>query len=229
MMTAPEELSGVPPWARAKVAQAINDLRRAGLQTRQAGIVSRLALDPRMRKVWKELTERHRGSGEFVFPAQPLYGYMPIGSPEDIQGDALARVISLTFRVVVHPSYSSVLKPSDVAKARKRLLSEATMLRRLAGTATGSPEDAAALWRVAELQERGATDLPTQARPRVVNKDRGDRMERGVQIAIARMLMQQFGARLDNTAATLTVVALGIRRRSNRVARSALSPAKQPR
>ena len=219
-------LPGLPEWAHSRVAKEAARLYTAKLQPNQRAIVHRLITDKRMRHVWKELSSRSRVTGEFVHCGRPPYGIQhPLSAtPEQVQADAIAQVLVFTFRVVVHPRYFEVLKPSDITKMRKRLVAEASMLRRLANT--GSADDAA-LRRVAEQRERVAADLPTLDHPRVIQNDRGDRTARGVQIRIAELLKEHFGERLDGTAATLTAVALGAGRRSGRVSRSAFSKAKR--
>ncbi len=130
-----------------------------------------------------------------------------MASAEDIQAEAIAQVLVFTFRVVVHPKYFAVVKPHDISKARKKLLSEASILRRIAKTEWIN--DAETLCRVAVHREQAAADLPSSTSPRVIRNDRGDRIARGVQIRISELLMEHFGERLDGTAATLTAVALG--------------------
>jgi hypothetical protein len=221
---------GLPEWAQAWVAEQVAILNGSHLNPEQAEIVRRLTTDARMRYVWKELSCRKR-NGEFVHPATQVLGMPPMlyATPEDIQAAMIAQVLLLTFRVVVHPKYFAVKKPQDIAKARRKLLSEAAKRRRIAATTVYHDIVNGLLQEAASLQEAAASLCPGDDDPFVIQRDRGDRVEKGVQTRISQLLMERFGNRLDRTTATLTAVALGLDHRSERVGRSALSRPKRAR
>src|SRR5947209_16293877 len=70
--------------------------------------------------------------------------------------------------------------------------------------------DEVAVRRVADWVEKtGAGGIPDND-PFFVERERGDPVERGVQIGIAVFLRERFGAELHRTAAVLTAIALGL-------------------
>jgi hypothetical protein len=124
--TSPERLAGLPAWARTKVEAELAAIPRGGLKPKQAAILDAIENDPRMRTVWKELSERSRATGEFSHPMQPSLLFPDIFPPfytaEDKQAVALAQVVQFTFRIVVHPGYFAVRKPKDIAGMSRKLL-----------------------------------------------------------------------------------------------------------
>jgi hypothetical protein len=149
--TSSKRFAGLPEWARPKVEAGFAAIRRGEhLKPKQAAILDAIENDPRMRTVWKELSERSRATGEFNHPMRPSLLFPDVFPPfytaENKQAVALSQVVQFTFRIVVHPGYFAVRKPKDIAKARKKLLSDASILRRLA-TNYCMPPDAEALWR----------------------------------------------------------------------------------
>jgi hypothetical protein len=262
-----DTLQGLPDWARAQVEREVKVIKggddgteesaagtkekRPRLTSAQAAILRRLTTDPRMGKVWKELT-RHQDDGEFKYPARPLQPPMwwqavPEISPEDpdsvaeekreanlqrqqdIQAAGLAQVIPFTFRVVVHPKFFTVRTLNDIEKIRKRLGGDISTLRRLAKTSVlyGDALRQEAAW----LQEAKAS-LPGADDPFVIERNRGDGMAKGIQIRISQLLEERFGiVPGSRTATTLAEVALDLAAGtlSERHARSAFRPSKQMR
>jgi hypothetical protein len=222
---------GLPDWARAQVEWEIRAIGGGRLTLAQAVILARFATDSRMNKVWEVLLAR-RSNGEFVYQARPVN--MPIKWPEDvpaemiepmlhvtpkdIQAAAIAQVIPLTFRVVVHPKYFAVQKSKDVEKVRRELNSGA---RALSKRATESVNADVLLQEAASMRKEAAR-LPTGTEhPFIIRRSRGDSTVKGVQIKIAQLLNKLFGISPGRTAATLAAVALGVDHLSERPARSA--------
>jgi hypothetical protein len=88
-----------------------------------------------------------------------------------------------------------------------------------------SSRDLLALLRVAKWLEHLKSGLRRPDDPLTVDRHRGDPIVRGVQIMIGVKLAEQFGERLDGTAATLTRVALDAET-TPRTSRSALTEPK---
>jgi hypothetical protein len=88
--------------------------------------------------------------------------------------------------------------------------------------------DQAALIRAANWLESTTRALRQPNDPLIVERDRGDPVERGVHISIAEKLKLTFGNRLERTAATLASVALGVKI-GIRPARSALTRKAPPK
>jgi hypothetical protein len=88
--------------------------------------------------------------------------------------------------------------------------------------------DAQALMRVANWMDHLTSSARRPGDPLIVKRHRGDPIARGVQITIGVKLEEQFGERLDGTAATLTSVALGVEA-SARASQSALTKRKSPK
>jgi hypothetical protein len=136
----------------------------------------------------------------------------------------------------------SVSKLDEIEKARAQWADHATRLRALAhdmelafdlgALGLDDPKfpglawhDAQAVRRVAKWIEHLTSALRRPGDPLIVDRHRGDPIVRGVQIVIALKLEEQFGERLDGTAATLTSVVLGAET-TPRTSRSALTERK---
>jgi hypothetical protein len=234
-------LLGLPAWAREQVEQGVKAIGAGRLTPEQVAILTRLASDPRMRH--DEMEAEVRNNAQIWVSA----GIMPEHSDEeveakleeakrkferqrrqDIQAEAIAWVIPLAFRVVVHPKYSAVIKPTDIAKDRRKLVYQARTLRQAAKKPSVRAD---ALLQEAISLEEAAANLLTWAEnhPLVVQRYRGNRVQRGIQIEIARLLSKLFEISPGRTAATLAAVALGVDHLSERPGRSALRPSKQTR
>lgn len=226
-MTASEPVR-LPAWMPIDVAWIVTRLAAQPLPSDQADTLIRLATDPRMRNVWKELTRRDRSSGGYVHPARPP-AHSPVRGPDQAQATALAETLHFAFAAV--RDQVRVTKAEEIGMKRSELLREAAGLRALARELRSSVyfydaqqrADADGLCRVAQWREEQAAAARPPHDPMVVQNHRGDPVVRGVQVMIAAFLLDRFGDRLDGTAATLAAVGLGLNRLSERVSRSAFS------
>jgi hypothetical protein len=69
---------GIPAWVPKPVAEVVREAYVAGDESARK-IISRLACDERMRRVWHELGRRHR-DGTFMHPAASAPAYTPISA-----------------------------------------------------------------------------------------------------------------------------------------------------
>jgi hypothetical protein len=204
---------------------------------RRRPFFERLLEDPRMQPVYHVFLRRNRETGTFLHSARNRSCDQ---STEEEQVAALGEVLKVTINAA--SDCMSVSKIEQVEEAKQRWDDEAKRLRMLAKDMDLAAElgmlgfddplsrsmalhDAEALRRVANWLDalRSGTRRPDD--PLIVDIHRGDPIVRGVQILIGVKLEEQFGERLDGTAATLTSVALGAET-SPRASRSALTERK---
>ena len=207
----------LPDWTPPAVVTQARRIEARNLPDSQWVILHRLATDPRMQNVWRELTRHDRQNGQFLHPAKG----------QEAQADALGRLFFFSFSAA--RDEIGVSKPGDDAPLREALLKRIATLREIADELT-TPELsgprahwAAAFRYFAEWLEGGFLTLRPPNDPLMVKKHRGDPVDRGVQILLGAQLEDTFGKRLDGTAATIAAVALGKTKLSPRVARSAFS------
>ena len=227
MMASASPTFTMPAWTPSEVAAAIQWIGqdRGPWAHEHAAILERLATDTRMRIVWKQLGSRKHNGGRFLHPAQPP-AHAPCRTADEAQAVAMGELLHLTFCAAA--DRVSAAKASQVRKERRKLQAEVSTLRRVAKHSTTSAADRDAMLRVADRREDATVaELRADGDPLVIRNVRGDAVERGVQIIVSAFLIERFGARLDRTAATLTAVALGLRKRSNRAGRSAFSRQKR--
>jgi hypothetical protein len=218
----------LPGWVPNAVVKQVRRIEAQPLSAEQQAILLRLATDTRMRSVWTELTRRKRPSGDFLHPTK-----RPSDRPTLTQDDAQDDALALLFFFVLRAARDQVpaWKAEELTAKKSETIQRARVLRELANELSTDPfyssellavADAAALLRVARwLETLVATARPTSD-PLIIEKDRGNRRMRALQILCAAQLMDTFGNRLDGTAATLASVALD-NRASARATRSALS------
>lgn len=60
-------------------------------------ILSRLASDPKMERVWRELTKSDRASGRFYHPAKSRPDKPPLPTQDEIQAQALSELFNAAF------------------------------------------------------------------------------------------------------------------------------------
>jgi hypothetical protein len=193
----------------------------------ELAILRRLSIDPRMERVWTELTRRDRKTGEFFHPVRRS-GSLVNRTQDQAQHDEMARLFHFAFRAT--RDRMAVTKPSDIAPPLDLYAQRARVLRDIADDldAINSADprvsaDAATLRRVAAWQDQAIAAMRPPTDPMTIKNHRGDPVARGVQILIAAHLEDVFTKRLDGTAATLAAVALGLELTSPRVSRSAFS------
>ena len=216
----------VPAGTPLAVQLAVKKIATAPLSNDQAEVLRRLATEPRMATVWKELARCSRETGDFLHPALREDGTRE--TEQGAQDKALAETLFQAFCAATQRV--SVAKIEELELKKDELRREASFLRTIAERLiTSHPGNAAAVaeaesikrtaarWDDAITQIRGASD------PLTISNDRGDRTVRGVQILIASFLQWQFGDSMDGTAATLTGVGLGIPTPSPKASQSALS------
>ena len=209
---------GQSPW----VAEAVRRIENGTPTAEERVILVRLTTDPRMSRVWGELTRRRRQSGGFLHPAIPP----PRGqqrAPDEAQADALARTLHQAFRQTVDNRAAGKL--DEVAPVKAKYFARSAMLRELADElfATAythvrtAPEEAreaaehgAVLRSVATWCDTQATSLRGADDPLTIINSHGDPRARAFQTDMASFLQAQFGNHLHGTAAILTAVALGL-------------------
>jgi hypothetical protein len=227
-----------PSWTPELVRPILEQMHAHPACSGQRRLVfERVLDDPKMRPVYDEFLRRDRKSGKFFHPARSPYDGQ---SPEEAQLSAIREVLQLT--VSAASDRISVSKLDEIEKARERWMDHATRLRALAhdmelacelgALGLDDPkfpglawQDSQALLRVANWVEHLTSALRRPGDPLIVDRHRGDPIVRGVQIMIGVKLEEQFGGRLDGTAATLTSVALAAEA-SPRASRSALTERK---
>jgi hypothetical protein len=193
-------------------------------------ILRRLVTDRRMQVVWRELTKRDRGNGNFFYQAQSRTD-KPSVSQDDDQDQALSELFHFAYCAARDERSTSTL---DEAMDRKReLTTRAAVLRECAEMrrqdllvdSQAGVADAGAVVRVAEWLEDISKDIRSIGDPLLVQRHRGNPTADGVASEIGIWLSNRFGKRLDRIAATLASVALG-EPASPRAVRSALARTK---
>jgi hypothetical protein len=202
-------------------------------------VFNHVLADPRMEAVYDEFLRRDRKLGTYLHPAREI----PEGQTADeAQLSAIRQALQLA--VSAAGDRISVSKLDEIEKAKEKWKDHAERLRSLAHDmelafqlgALGLDDptfpglalhDAQALRRVANWIEHLTSALRRSGDPLIVDRHRGDPIVRGVQIMIGVKLEEQFGDRLDGTAATLTSVVLGAET-TPRASRSALTGQKPP-
>jgi transposase InsO family protein len=210
------------PLIRDEIARIAADALTPG----EADILIRLATDERMKKVWTLLKSRKRQTrtadrreqaGGFLYPAQQPPDAIDRTADEN-QEAAMAETLLFAFRAAADGV--SVKKEHEVLQKKEELLTKARILYE---SASEIPDEAEGLRRVAAIYETAAAKVRTVDDPLTIKKNRGDAVTRGVQIVIANFFRERFGTNLDPTAATLTTVALDLKKpASERASRSRL-------
>jgi hypothetical protein len=225
----------LPDWTPESLKPILQELHQ---HRRTSGprrtVFERLLNDPRMRVVYDEFLRRDRQTGNFFHPCQNS----PEGrSPEEAQLDAIREVLRLV--VSAAGDQIAVSKFEEIKAAKMRWGDDAKRLRLLAhdlelGAELGmlgiddpashlqALQDAQMARRLANWLDHLTSGMRRPDDPLIVERHRGDPIVRGVQIMISVKLDETFGGRFDETAATLTRVALGAET-SPRVSRSALA------
>jgi hypothetical protein len=237
-MTVP--IISAPSWLPGPIRDLIRELEQTELADGQHTTLERMASDPRMEHVWGLLLSRDRKSGAFAYPAQRRDG-APVRSGDDLQFSAIREIFQFVFTARRDEIKAS--KIEEVFQNKKHLLENVVMLRAIAndldlartrelfGVADSDSKalaerDVAALRNVANWLEHLTSAMRGPDDPLIIQKHRGNPVERGIKILTATKLKELFGERLDGTAATLASVALGIKTTSARASRSALSKPK---
>jgi hypothetical protein len=217
-----EAIGPLPDWTPKSVKAAIRRIEKTDLPASQHIILRRLALDPRMGKVWVELLKKDRPTGQYAYPASKQRAPQ-IRSRNRLQNEALGEILNLTFSAA--RDGISVTKFAEVSQNKKLLLKNISMLRALANdlqlarqngqfglTSAVSKElaanDIASLLKVAEWLDKVVSALRKANDPLMVRRHRADPHVRGLQTMIAELFLAIFGKRLDRTAARLASVAL---------------------
>jgi hypothetical protein len=187
-----------------------------------------------MQNVYDEFLRHDRKTDAFLRPAR---NPAPGRSAEEAQLAAIREVLQLTISAAA--DRISVSKIEEIEAARLRWSTDATRLRFLAhdielaaslgALGIDDPESQAQASQHVEVARRFANwldhltlSMRDSDDPLIVERHRGDPIVRGVQTMITVKFVEQFGDRLDGTAATLTSVVLGAET-SPRVSRSALA------
>jgi hypothetical protein len=225
----------LPDWTPVFLQPLLERMdRHPSCSGHRRAVFERLVTDPKMRMVYDEFVRRDRKTGEFLHRAKNRADEQSV---EDAQMSAIREVLQLT--VSAASDRISVSKLEQIEEAQQRWGNIATRLRELAhdmelaaklemlglddpvSKALGM-QDLQTLRRVAKWVDHLTSAVRRPGDPLIVRRHRGDPIVRGVQIMISIKLEEQFGERLDGTAATLTSVALGAET-TPRVSRSALT------
>jgi hypothetical protein len=230
----------VAPWAPELIRDLVWELEQTDLADGQRATLDRMASDPRMEHVWRLLLSRDRQSGEFAYPALRRDD-RPLLVGDGLQFSAIREIFFFVFTARRDEMKAS--KIEEVFQNKTYLLENVARLRTLAddldlartremfgmvdaNSKALAGQDIEALRHVANWLEHLTSAMRGPDDPLIVQKHRGDPLERGIKILTATKLKELFGERLDGTAATLTSVALGIKTSSARASRSALSKLK---
>jgi hypothetical protein len=236
----PLEIASLPNWTPDSVRNAIQTIEQMNLSWNYRPILRRLAFDERMETIWAELSKRSK-SGQFLHQGRPQ-DRSDLSTEDDLQSAALSEVF-LFVLIVAYEQYP-VVKAGEITKAGDNSLRHSEALRAVASdmalalkegklgltdnyeSKLLAENDLSAILRVAEWHENCTKALRKPGDPLMIEKHRGDPVERGVHISIANKLFFIFGKRLDRTAATLASVVLGVKI-GVRAARSALTKTKK--
>ncbi len=211
----------LPGAVRAQLAYMLT----SPITTDQLEVLKRLARDTRMINVWNELIRTDRKTGAFLYPAQHP-AEESFANPAEAQAAALRETLHFAYKAAI--DRVRVFKPAEIEQKRQELLNNAETFRaRAEELAQIGAEEVPYILAAATRYEAAAGEVRKDDDPLTISNDRGDRVERGVQIAIASFLLERFGNRLDGVASTLTSVALGTNKPSARVSRSAFLEAKR--
>jgi hypothetical protein len=218
----PRELLTLPTWTPGSVIGIIRSIENSDLTLEQRRILGRLALNPRMQRVWGELLKRKKPSRDFAYPARQEQ-YPQLRSQHDLQNAALREIFHFTFCAA--RDKMAVTRLPEILQNKNILLQNGAMLRALAhdlGLSRSNREfgvtdavsselaanDVASLDNVANWLEHVVSALRQPGDPLMVAKHRGNPIVRGVHTLIATKLYEIVGKPLDRTAATLASVAL---------------------
>jgi hypothetical protein len=176
--------------------------------------------DERMKLVYDQFLRRNRQTGAFLHPAKKQASDQ---SADQAQQAAIREVLRLTVSAAGDRMSVSKLEQLEMARQQWGDISlqfrglahdmELASERGLLGLDDHSSQnlvagDIQAMHRVANWVDHLASSMRQPDDPLIVARDRGDPIERGVRILIGITLEEQFGQRLEGTAATLTSVAL---------------------
>jgi hypothetical protein len=200
-------------------------------------VLDRLMTDPRMRTVFDEFLRRDRQTGELLHRPRKRADNQ---SADSAHLEAVREVLERTITAAGDRLSVSRLDQieaaqqrwGDLASRNRELAQDMELAAELGMMGLDEPtsralglQDLQGLRRVANWLDHLTTAVRRRGDPLIVKRHRGDPIARGVQIAISGKIDEQFGERLDGTAATLTSVALGVET-SPRVSRSALAKPK---
>jgi hypothetical protein len=225
----------LPDWTPELVAPILQDMDRRPLPAARRVIFERLVNDQRMLHVYTEWLRRDRKTSNFLHPATNSSN-----SPLEAQLGAIRQVLQLV--VSAASDRMAVSTPKQIEETKRHWLEHAARLRVLAGdlelavehgtlglddpaSREVAPHDISALRRIASWLENLTLALRPAGDPLMIDRDRGDPVAKGVQVMIGVKMEEQFGERLDGTAATLTSIALETEA-TPRVSRSALAKKK---
>jgi hypothetical protein len=226
----------LPKWVPPQIADIFCAIEAFSLTDRARVSTPRLATDDRMRGVWEELLRKNRESGKYFHPACPRPGSTEL-TADARQTFAIRELI--WFAICATRDERAVSRPEEIEQSKRNLKDHSHRLRVLAldlelATELGqlgivddpskelASEHFRALNHIAGWLDNLAGALRRLDDPLMVRRVRGDALVKGVQITLAGICLQHFGARLDGTVATIASVAVGTDAK-RRAARSALS------
>jgi hypothetical protein len=234
-------MNDFPDWTPEFVRPLLTSLGRNRASRAARRIAFELLLnDRRMQPVYNQFLRRDRKSGDFLYPAKLRKRNQSL---EMAQLAALREVLCVVINAA--GDRISVSKLEQLHRANQRWGTLATQLRELAHDMHSALEfgllgfddrkskalgarDGIALLHVANWLDHQISALRRPGDPLIVKRLRGDPVARGVQIMISIKMKEQFGDRLDGTAATLTSIALATAA-TPRISRSALAKRKAPK
>jgi hypothetical protein len=185
----------VPSWVPEPVAQVAREAYAAGDESART-VIARLACDPRMRGVWRELLRRRR-DGTFMHPAVSFFTQYH-----------LRTFTRLILQDALRPGRT--LSRRQAERERNRLLD---MAERLRNEVITEPEDVLRLTAAAETYEQLAKNIEQTGGPvpEVLDLDRahGDPTERWLAFAISWECRIMFASPLYGVTAIIMSVVLG--------------------
>jgi len=203
----------IPSWVPKGVADAVRALHGQSSE-RGLSVLQRLAADPRMERVWRELLKRKKSDPLVFFHQAKRFPWLASDDQTVHQHQAMAELLRLALMLAVtHPS---VMTRRQIEASRRELLMDAEKLcaaaQLLCGrgpnrigvdAAPGNADGARAREAEAVLLSKADSSL-------VVGRDTGERQAQAFAILLARRCCELFeGQSMYGTVATIVSVALG--------------------
>jgi hypothetical protein len=218
----------VPSWAPQSVAEVAREAYATG-DEHTRDLITRLACDQRMRRVWRELSKRRRRDGKFM---HPLGWWIDATNAEERQGVAMAKLLTAALQFVARPGATSTRRKAEQRHSHylemaRQLRADADALRvpksdkrwrRLTDAAKTYEEGAKNVegnlqirgyylpWSMVLDHDRGGYCLPW---PMILDRDRGDPTDRWLACAISYTCQALFRLPMYGLTAIIMTVALG--------------------
>jgi hypothetical protein len=235
-VTTAEPLS-IPAWVPPPVAEVAREEYAAASDESARTVIARLACDPRMRGVWRELSKRRRRDETFMHPAAAWW--IDEVNAEERQGVAMAKLLTAALQFAARPEATSTRR--KIERIRKHHLEMERQLRADA-LRVDEPDERCRLMAAAETYEElaksvegpqhgGAHEAGPARRgkyywpwPMIFDRDRGDPADRWLACAISYTCRALFCSPMYGITSIIMSVILG-REITPRAVRQMVQPA----